>query len=290
MFTNEIKDKMNLILRFLDKGFETDLFEASINNLKDSCNPLRLNNFAYAIRGLIDIIFERIAPKHEILKCPWYKNETNVDKGVSWAQKCIYASQGNFTNETLRDSFKINVKKIHQRFIHARRDLNKLTHISEKYYDVSKDDIEKYSSELIEAMYDLFTVISSLKGLIYSHVNDYIIDTTIEEVINDTIQNIDHLSSHYYISDVEVTDIIVVDLIDKNIILQANGVIFCDLQWGSNSDIRNDIGHIESFKFDFKCEFKNSLQSPYDLELREDSFVVNNKTFEDALYGTDDNE
>jgi Predicted pPIWI-associating nuclease len=43
---NAVTDAIQLAL---DKGFETNLFEAAIRNLEDKTNPLRFNNFAYAV-------------------------------------------------------------------------------------------------------------------------------------------------------------------------------------------------------------------------------------------------
>lgn len=63
--------------------FEKELFSAAQKNLGDKTNPLRLNNYAYAIRELTRHVLHRLAPDENVIRCSWYKNETDKANGIT---------------------------------------------------------------------------------------------------------------------------------------------------------------------------------------------------------------
>lgn len=50
----------------LAAGFEKQLYQAAVANLKDSTSPLRLNNFAYAMREVVRHLLARLAPDSSV--------------------------------------------------------------------------------------------------------------------------------------------------------------------------------------------------------------------------------
>jgi len=50
------------LAKFLQAGFEQELYASAFQNLANLNNKLRFNNFAYAIRELIRHILNRLAP------------------------------------------------------------------------------------------------------------------------------------------------------------------------------------------------------------------------------------
>jgi hypothetical protein len=75
IYRHLINSEISLKVRaYLNKGFEENLFLASLRNLSDIGNPLRFNNFAYAIREIISILLHRLSSDEDIIKCSWYQN------------------------------------------------------------------------------------------------------------------------------------------------------------------------------------------------------------------------
>jgi len=75
-------DLIQSVRNNLATPLESDLFIASIENITKSNSPIRFNNFAYAIRELTRHVLARLAPDDEVLHSSWYKNETEIEKGI----------------------------------------------------------------------------------------------------------------------------------------------------------------------------------------------------------------
>ncbi|MCV5663812.1 hypothetical protein OFN50_32825, partial [Escherichia coli] len=66
--------EMDFIKEFqehLETDFEHELLHASLRNYCSHGNPLRFNNFAFAIRELINHVLKRLAPNDRVMASPW---------------------------------------------------------------------------------------------------------------------------------------------------------------------------------------------------------------------------
>ena len=120
------------IEKALAEGFERDLFAASQKNLSDKSNPLRLNNYSYAMRELTRHILHRLAPDHNVLICDWYKNETDKDNGITRKQRAYYAVQGGLHDSYMQNTLGLEVEDIHRDLVKAINKLSKFTYIEPK--------------------------------------------------------------------------------------------------------------------------------------------------------------
>lgn len=94
------------ITEILTQGFERELYTAALNNLADSSNPLRLNNFAYAMRELTRHVLHRLAPDESVRKCRWYRDESRP-AGSEPAMR----SRAGFLMSTCRTSWGLKSRK-----------------------------------------------------------------------------------------------------------------------------------------------------------------------------------
>lgn len=107
------------IEKLLAEGFERDLFSASQNNLRDRSNPLRLNNYAYAMRELTRHILHRMAPDENVLNCDWYKNKTDKEYGITKKQRSYYAVQGGLHDSYVQNTLGLEVEEIHKDLVES---------------------------------------------------------------------------------------------------------------------------------------------------------------------------
>lgn len=275
----QIKDRLNT-------GFEQELFSASLENLENSDNPLCLNNFAYSMRELIRHILNRLAPDKNVLQCSWYTNETDKKNGITRSQRAYYAVQGGLSDQYIENTLEIEVKEIHKKLIYAINQLSKFTHIEEDTFNISFEDINKYSNETIKSIFDFLMLIDVCRNEIIEHLFKHIDEAAIDEVLKETIESLAVLASHHYIDEV-YTDTIEIYAIDhETIFFKAIGEIGCELQWGSNGDIRRGDGHIARRTFSFDCELKSPVEEPDAVESVEDSLRVDTGD----MYGDIDDE
>ncbi|TBW46901.1 hypothetical protein EZI54_22955 [Marinobacter halodurans] len=272
----------------LGTSFEKALFKAALKNLEDTSNPLRLNNYSYSMRELTRHVLHRLAPETNVVACSWYKNETDKEDGVTRKQRAIYAVQGGLSDSYVEDVLGLEVDKIHTTLIRVIKGLNKFTHIEPNVFDLPGERIENLVNETTKAVYDFLTTINECRALIVDKLWEHIDSAVIDETLRETIIEIDELASHSYIDEV-YTDTIVITEIDHRVIkFMAEGSIGCELQWGSNSDIRKGDGAVLPQSFPYQCQLTSPVDSPDEVEVREDSFGVDTSSWTDTRYGQDE--
>lgn len=272
----------------LKSEFENQLFDACLQNLSDTENPLRFNNFAYAMRELTRHILKRLAPDDYVLQCPWYKNETQNENGITRKQRSYYAVQGGLTNSYINNTLELDSKEIHKNLNDAINCLSKYTHIEPKSFNISNEKVDIFVTETIEAVFDFLVLIDNFRELIISNLWEQIQSTTIEGFLRETILEIDELCSHHFIDEVYTDEIRIHEINYQYVIFYASGVIGSEMQWGSNSDLRHDIGYVGRETFPFSCLLFSPIDEPNMIDVMEYSLSVDTEYYLNVRYGRDE--
>ena len=123
----------------------------------------------------------------------------------------------------------------------------------------------------MNAVETLFYTIADAKskfgGAVCDSINQEIFDTFLYETINE----IDCLSTHHHIRYFQLGSATVSDISDDGILFEATGKVYVHLQYGSDSDLRNDIG----FEMDADYPFEATLSAPIPQSLDELSLLMN---------------
>lgn len=269
--------------------FELDLYEAAVHNLADSNNKLRFNNFAYAMRELSRHVLHRLAPSERVLKCSWYKNLTQDADGITRMQRAIYATQGGLSDKFVRDTLNIDPSDAHKSLRDAINRLSQYTHVEKEVFDLSADTVDKFAGEITHAFSGFAAVIRDCRSLIIEGLEEAIHESTVNEVLSDSLLAVDEIATHFSLEEVYVDSAEVTDITHDTIHLLARGNLGVILQWGSNSDIRRGEGAELDESFPFTCELTCTVSDdllPEDLEVLEDSLMVDTREW----YGADDGE
>lgn len=272
----------------LKSEFENQLFDACLQNLADTENPLRLNNFAYAMRELTRHILKRLAPDECVLQCPWYKNETQDENGITRRQRSYYAVQGGLSDSYINDTLELDVKEIHKNLNSAIRRLSKYTHIEPTSFNLADEEVDTFVAETLEAVFNFLVLIGDCREMIISNLDKQIQDATIDEILRETILEIDELCTHHFIDEVYTDNIKIHEINNKNVIFHASGIIGSEMQWGSNSDLRRDVGHVGRETFPFTCSLFSPVEDPNMVEVMEHSLVVDTEEYLYGRYGRDE--
>lgn len=272
----------------LCEGFERNLFRAAQSNLADQSNPLRLNNYSYAIRELTRHVLHRLAPDDYVISCPWYKNETDKEKGITRKQRAYYAVQGGLENSYVENTLGLEVEDIHGRLVKAINNLSKLTHIEPNVFDLPESDIEALVNETTESVYGFLTTIRDCRKMIIDSLWEHIDSAVIDEALRETIIAIDELATHHFIDEVYTDKVEIYEINHESIKFRAYGTIGCELQWGSNSDLRRGDGAVLPQSFPFACELISPVGAPEEVETIEDSLGVDTSSWTDVRYGQDE--
>jgi len=270
------------ILDHLGVGFERELFLASLNNLSDKGNPLRFNNFAYCMREIITLILAKYSSDKDILNCCWYKNETDKENGITRAQRAKYSIQGGFSDEMVFNILELDeedekhfIQDTLKEFTRLFRELNEHTHLREKRFNIEDIICETLAFQVLKIMNSILTLIEELRGQVKSYVADEIGETLIFEFVSTTFNELDILSTHTIVDYSDLDSYYVDSICSKHVVIKGDGTVYCDLQWGSGSDMRNDIGASTSASFPYDFTIHTKLTDLKNLELGTEGINVN---------------
>lgn len=272
------------IEKALSEDFERKLFAASQKNLADKSNPLRLNNYSYAMRELTRHVLHRLAPDENVINCVWYKNETDKENGITRKQRAYYAVQGGLQDSYVKNILGLEVEDIHKDLIKAVNKLSKFTHIEPKVFDLAEDNIEALVNETTEAVYVFLATVSDCRRLIIDSLWEQIDSAIIDETLKETILALDELASHHFIDEVYTDEVEIYEINHEFIMFRAEGSIECELQWGSNSDVRRGDGAVLPQSFPFTCELLSPVYSPEAVQSVEGSLGVDTSSWHEERY------
>jgi len=263
----------------LDGGFESELFEAAINNLLDAYNPLRFNNFAYASRELVRHILYRLAPDDEVLNCVWYRNEMDVERGITRAQRIAYAIRGGLTEQYVQDTLCIDTVTTQKKIKQVVTNLSKHTHIEPDTFDIGPEKQDEYVSEALQSVADFFDIIRESRNGLSEALVDQIDAELLTRVVSETVYEIDEVASHYNIDEVYIGEIEVDSISSSEIHLEVFGSIGAELQYGSDGDMRRGDGFRTRQSFPFSCSLRSPVTEPGEFPDGPENFSVSNDEF-----------
>lgn len=275
----------NKILSHLDVGFEKNLFLASLRNLSDHGNPLRLNNFAYCMREVIGMILSKYSSDEDIKRCQWFVQDPNTD--VTRVQRVIYAICGGMTPEYVRvtileeeeeedDLLSETLKGFTKKF----NALSKYTHVrSDKHFNASEKDCEEQSKIILMLTSDILTLIDDCRSDILWKIEDHLSDAVINASIERTMEGLDILSSHGMVNHLELEEYSVERITSQSIEIKGEGTACCTLEWGSKSDWRNDNGASLDTDFPFEFIALVSISNFEDIDIPENYIDIDNSSW-----------
>lgn len=275
------------ILNHLKDGFEKKLFLSTLNNLSDKGNPVRFNNFAYCMREIITIILSNYSSDEEILKCSWYKNETNKKNGITRVQRVKYAIHGGLEITKVYELLYIEdyedepneLEEALTTFSKLFRELNEHTHLREKRFDIGDNLCEELASKVLNIVSQILTLIESLRKEVIYRLEEDINDTVIDEFISNTFEDIDILSTHSRVDYSEMDSYSVFNITSKHVIISGYGIAHCELQYGSGADMRNGIGASIDSSFPYSFNIEADVNNLSNLSLSESGIDIDTSSW-----------
>lgn len=264
--------------------FEKALFVAALGNLEDPTNPLRFNNFAYAMRELVRHVMVRLAPEDEVRACAWYKEETGRPNGISRRQRVYYAVQGGLSDKYVMDELSLEVGEIHRQLRDSIDNLSKHTHIEKATFNLGDGEVEGFVNETLSTVVDLFQTIAECRTTLVESLREHVDASVVNAAISETILSIDELATHHFIDAVYTEDVHVGQIDAHFIHFVAEGTVECELQWGSSSDLRRGDGATLEQAFPFTCELTSSVDNPGAIVAEENTFSADTSSWWEGYY------
>lgn len=249
-------------MSYLETDFEKDLFDAAIQNLDETENKLRLNNFAYAVRDLTRLFLDRLAPDDEVRKVPWYEvYDSKKPKMVTREQKIKYAIQGYLSDDFTKNELQIDLSSVSANLIKNINDLSKYTHVNPETFDASADIINQLSSNVMEDTLGFFTTIDETQNQVMNALDACITVEMVSQFYYNTFDEIDMLATHHEVLGYVVTELTPLSKADETITMQADGFVIVRLQYGSDGDLRRGDGYETKENLPFTSSFVASYKN-----------------------------
>ena len=255
---NKYEQKIQTIVA---DGFECELLSAALDNL-NTTGPLCINNFSYALRELLRHMLQRLAIDEKRKECSWYKKDKSLCGGVTRAHRATYAIQGGLSDTFVIKKLGIDVVNARKKLLETIDILSKYTHIEPATFGINQIKADCLATECLEATQYFIEHIFDCRNKVVESLAEHIDHHLLEHVISETIDSVDILATHHSIDEIYVNNAEVINISSKTIDLVIEGSISCELQYGSNSDVKNDIGALISTSFPFFAELTVQLERP----------------------------
>lgn len=219
----------------LETPFEHRLFEASLRNYCSHGNPLRFNNFAFAMRELVTNILNRKAPEMDVVSAPWY-TQVSPERKVTRKQQLKYCAQKHIPDNVISDKTLDKIKEKTKKYNQEYMTFNKYTHITEKYFNNESKAVFNEVKQLIELTSKAYDIFDELENVMSEEVLESI-DAEIREITSDNIPDeVDILSSCTHVNNSETTGIRLITMTNEFLYFLIEGTIYITRQYGKGEE------------------------------------------------------
>lgn len=266
--------------------FSRSCLEGARRALEDRDNPLRLNFFSAAMRILFEHMMDTLAPIEDVMRSAWFQPEKRDGKPTR-GQRIVYAIQGGLSENFVADKLKVDPAPLRKRLLAAVDECSKQVHAREHTVVADPDQQDEVAAATIAGVGSLLDSVHFCRRAILEPITEILDEAAVDALMSETILEVDELATHHYIQEIYVGETTVHTIGPETITYRSTGSIDVILQFGSNSDIRNDMGAQLPQTFPFSCDFEVSLSDPWNLDCAEPSYGVDVSSWRDATMPDD---
>jgi hypothetical protein len=220
--------ELELRAKLID-DFSAQVLTGALAVLDAPSNPIRLNQFAAAMRELFGHTLHALAPDGNVTKCEWFEPEPGT-KGPTRRQRAKYATQGGLSDNYIAE-IGVDVQHLHDMAIKAVDDMSKYTHVRPGTIIDYPHEIAVFVDGAMHALLGLFASFAACRSGLLDALSKEIDDEAVDALITETIQSVDELAPHHSVEEVYVEETRVVSLTHDTIYIKATGTLAVGLQW-----------------------------------------------------------
>jgi hypothetical protein len=249
MLNTELELRRRLVDQFSDK-----LLTGALQVVPNEGNPIRLSQFAAAMRELFSYTLQTLAPDDEVKNCDWFELHPNT-KGPTRKQRAKYATQGGLSDKYIAE-IGIDVNDLHDEAIAALDEMSKFTHIRPGTMVEDQTEIDKFVYDAMSALLNLFSSFEDCRATVIDALSHEIDAEAVSALVGETLADVDILATHHFIKAVEIGDVSISAITSAMVRINVAGSLGVELQWGSGSDVARGDGATlnETFPFEVLME------------------------------------
>lgn len=268
----------NLLEFFPDDQFLKKLVKGVMRVARDKKNPIRGNLVASGLREVTGHILHSLAPDDAVRDSVWFVQAKDT-KTVTRRQKAHYIVHAGLPEDFVKDALKLEMTDFTKPLLDAFEALNKSTHVRSETIVRKGSVVRQMIHEVFESLLDLLHAAAAGREEIVRATAGVMHNAVFENLISETIQELDELSTHtmvdgHYIDTVEVRS-----LTATRIEYAITGQVEVELQYGSNSDVRNDIGFRKDDSYPYHAVILSNPAKPMEIQPSNITLQVDNSSF-----------
>lgn len=275
----DVKDARRDLITFLPRDrFLRKLCKGAIKAGRDKTNPIRGNLVASALRELATHVLHSLAPDDEMRRCVWFEQAKGT-KTVTRGQRARYIVQAGLPDDFVKDKLRVDPTAMAKPLLDAMDKLHKATH-------VRVETVVRKGSAVRDMLYGVMTELHALledageaRASIKNAVGSALHNAVFESMILDTIQELDELSTHTRVDGHWIEEIEVRRLDATEIEYRVIGEVEVELQYGSNSDVANDIGMRSDDSYPYKVRVVAEASKPLDINAEAIRLTIDTSSF-----------
>lgn len=173
----------------------------------------------------------------------------------------------------------IDLKAISNEMKRVIDNLSKYTHIEEGTFESQPALIDSMAFNALSVLNDYFCTIKEFREEIILAYEKRLYDSVLESLIYEIIQELDELSTHYWIEGCQIGTFLVESIDDIEINIHINGYVDVHHQYGSYGDIRRGDGLEISASYPFELSTVVDVTSPLEFNIETEDIQVDNSKF-----------
>ena len=261
----------------LPDDFSVRQLDGALQVLTQEDNPARANQSASSFRELTAHVLELMAPTADVMRCPWFRQDKNVE-GPTRRQRALYTCRGGLSDEFLKTRLGIKPSELHAGLGDAFQELNKRTHVRPDTELKSEHEIDEFADAALVALDDLFVTIDEIKEKIAAALSRELNDEATGAFINQTVDELAIISGKYSTEGVLIDEAEVVSLDADAIRYRFTGWVNVSLMAGGKGD---SVEFNESFPFECTTSAAASTPAAFDSDQTEIKVDTTSWTGED---------
>lgn len=216
-------------------------------------------------------IYSRLGPDEEIKKCLWYKEKK--EEKIERFDRVKYSIQGGLKDEFVKKKLNFDIED--WRIIRdLTKKLNKYTHITEKVFDIDYSEGKNFVFQSIQSLLDLFKEIKIFRSELERKYEEILYNKLIDTFISETFEDLDIIATHYIVKSFQIEHIKIIGIDYEKAKVKIEGTLVVEHQWGSNYDMKNDIGAIIENSYPFEINTQIDVKSPLNFNIEKHEIII----------------
>lgn len=267
-----------IVARVPGDRFLVTVFKGCERIGRDKGNPLRGNFVASGLREAVGHVLHSLAPDAEVRRCTWFVQAKDT-KTVTRRQRAHYIVQAGLPDAFVIKTLKMDVGDYSDPLLEAIDDLNKATHVRPETIVTKGTEIRTMFHDVLSGIDGLLDAAHESREAIKEAVAGVMQDAVFETLIAETIQELDEISTHTTIDGHYLESVDVVKIGAREIGYRVTGQVEVELQYGSNSDVSNDIGYRADDAYPYVATVTCDVARPMEVRSEEIDLTVDTSSF-----------